>query len=140
MKKTIPEVIKSKHCIVYDDIFKQQVDVFINYTPDQYTRWLNKSKIKDVTVKEFGNFHGWVSSYVDEKEKTKYILFIPEFQWAIKNQGTLIHEIVHVIIKIWASNNIPFTPDNQEFLAHSIGNLYEDIALKLLVPFKKAKG
>lgn len=134
MKKTIPENIKPKHFVVYDDIFKQQVDVFINYNADMYTRWLNKNKIKDIDLKCFDNFAGWVSGYDDEDGKTKFILFMPVFQWAIKHQATLIHEITHAVIKIWQKNNIPFTPDNQEFLAHSIGNMYDDIAHKLLVP------
>lgn len=124
---------KPKHTVIYDRIFSQQVDVFINYTPEMYEKWLNKEKIKDVDEKSISDFAGWTSNYEDSDGRTKAILFIPKFNWSIKSQGTLIHEIVHVIIKIWGRNNIPYNYDTQEFLAHSVGNMYEDIAEKLLV-------
>jgi hypothetical protein len=122
-----------KHAVIYDRIFNQQVDVFINYTPEMYSKWLNRKKIKDDTEKNLSDFAGWTSNYEDYDGRTKSILFIPKFNWSIKSQGTLIHEIVHVIIKIWGRNNIPYNYDTQEFFAHSIGNMYEDIAEKLLV-------
>jgi len=133
-KKTIPEKISTKHLVIYDRMFEQQVDVFLNYSAGQYEKWLNKNKIKDVSTKEYTeeNYAGWTANYTCDDGQVKAILFIPKFQWAIRHQGTLIHEITHVIIKIWARNNIPFTPDNQEFLASSIGRMYEDIAHKLL--------
>ena len=136
--KTIPNKIPTKHIVVYDAIFQQQVDVLMNYTLEKYEKWLNRNKIKDITLKDYDSFTGWVSDYVDEKGITKRILFIPKFEWLIKHQGTLIHEITHVIIKIWAMNNIHFNAETQEFLAHSIGNMYEDIARKLL-QVKKVK-
>ena len=122
-----------KHAVIYDRIFNQQVDVFLNYTPDMYTKWLTRERVIDVVEKNISDFSGWTSDYEDANGRTKSILFIPKFNWSIKSQGTLIHEIVHIIIKIWARNNIPYNYDTQEFLAHSIGNMYEDIAEKLLV-------
>jgi len=134
--KTIPEKIPKRYFVVYDAIFKQKIHILMNHTAEDYQKWLNKYKIKDIDVKDFDDFEGWVSNFTTEKGTTERILFIPKFNWAIKYQGTLIHEIVHIIIKIWDFNNIPFNADTQEFLAHSIGNLYEDIAHKLLVKVK----
>ena len=133
-KKTIPETIPPKHIIVYDAIFQQQVDVLLNYSPEKYEKWLNRNKIKDIEVKQYAEkrFAGWTSEYEVEDGVIKALIFLPTFQWAIKHQSTLIHEITHVIIKIWARNNISFNADTQEFLAHSIGNMYDDIAHKLL--------
>ena len=134
--KTIPVKIPSKHSVLYDCIFNQQVDVFLNYTPEKYKNWLNREKIKDVDNKYLNNFAGWTGEYTDENDKQKVIIFIPKFDWTIKDQGTLVHEIVHAIIKIWSRNNIQFNSDTQEFLAHSISNLYEDTCRKLLVKMK----
>lgn len=136
-KLSIPDTIPKKYFVVYDSIFKQRIHILINHTPEQYEKWLNRKKIKDVVVKDYNDFQGWVSEFITEKGNTERILFIPNFQWAIKHQGTLIHEIVHAIIKIWSFNNIKFNEDTQEFLAHSIANLYEDIAYKLLEPINK---
>ena len=133
MKKKMPQTIGARHFVIFDRIFEQQVDVFLNYTPEQYTRWLNKNNIQDLEMKSVNNFAGWVSNYEDEEGVVKTILFMPKFDWAIKYQGTLVHEITHVIIKIWQRNNIPYNADTQEFLAWSIGRMYEDIAQKLLV-------
>jgi hypothetical protein len=137
IKKTIPEKIPKRYFVVWDSIFKQKINVLLNHSPEEYEKWLNKNKVKDIVVKDYNDFSGWVSEFTTEKGKTERILFLTTFQWAIKHQSTLIHEIVHVIIKIWQFNNIPFNADTQEFLAHSIANLYEDIAEKLLV--KKSK-
>ena len=137
VKKTIPDKILKRCFIIYDAIFKQKIHILINHTPKEYEKWLNRNKVKDIVVKDIEEFMGWVSDFTTEKGKTERILFIPKFNWAIKCQGTLIHEIVHIIIKIWQFNNIPFNVDTQEFLAHSIANLYEDIAQKLLVVVKK---
>ena len=137
VKKTIPDKIQKRCFVVYDAIFKQKIHILINHTPQEYEKWLNKNKVKDIVVKETEDFTGWVSDFTTEKGTTERIIFIPIFNWTIKNQGTLIHEIVHIIIKIWQSNNIPFNVDTQEFLAHSISNLYEDIAHKLLVVAKR---
>lgn len=130
--KTLPKKIQSEHYVVYERIFIQQIDIFLNYTLEKYTDWLTKNKIKDISAKSIENFLGWTSDYETEDGKNKTIIFINKFQWTIQDQGTLIHEITHAIIRIWKRNNIPFNEDTQEFLAHSIANLYEDIAKKLL--------
>jgi hypothetical protein len=134
--KTIPDKITKRYFQVYDCIFQQKIHVLMNFTEKDYEKWLNKNKVEDVEIKDFNNFAGWVSNFETQKGTTERILFIPQFEWTIKQQGTLIHEIVHVIIKVWDANNIPFNADTQEFLAHSIANLYEDIVRKLLVKVK----
>ena len=134
--KTIPDKIPKKYFVVYDAVFDQKIHVLMNHTAKDYEKWLNKHKVKDIGIKSVSDFAGWVTDFTTDEDTTERILFIPKFNWAIKCQGTLIHEIVHVIIKIWQSNNIPFNVDTQEFLAHSIGRLYESIAHKLLVKTK----
>lgn len=131
--KTIHKKIPYKYFVVYDSIFKQRIHVLVNYTPEIYQKWLNKNKLKGEFIKEYSDFTGWTSDFQTEKGTTERIIFLPTFQWTILHQGTLIHEIVHVVIKIWQLNNTPYNQDTQEFLAHSIANLYEDIAYKLLV-------
>ena len=131
--KTIPEKIPKRYFAVYDSIFKQRVHVLLNHTNQEYQKWLKRNKVKDIVEKDYNDFQAWVLEFTTEKGATERIIFIHTFQWAIKHQGSLIHEIVHIIIKIWQFNSIPYNEDTQEFLAHSIANLYEDIAKKLLV-------
>lgn len=135
MKKTIPATIPKRDFIIYDPIFRQRIYILLNKDEKDYAKFLNKQKIKDVEERSFGlnKFKG-LSTYIDNEDGTRdYLILLKEFQWTIDNQCTLIHEIVHTIIKIWQSNNIPYNNDTQEFLAHSIDHLYGMIAKKLLV-------
>lgn len=127
MKKEIGK----RDFIVYDCIFNQAVHVLLNYTPEEYAEWLNKNKIKDICEKNFNDLAGFTTQITGANDRTQWLIYVKSFNWTIKEQGTLIHEITHAIIKIWQNNSISFNPDTQEFLAHSIGNLYEDIAAKI---------
>ena len=86
-----------------------------------------------IDKKDLDDFTGFSCTVSVKDKPTEFLIYIKDFQWTIENQGTLIHEIVHTIIKIWDSNNIPHTSDTQEFLATSVSNLYEDITRKLLI-------
>jgi len=133
--KSIPKKIPSKTFQIIDPIFRQRIYILLNQDEKSYAKFLTRQKIKNVEKEtiEINRFRG-MSSWIEEKETgiRYYIILLKEFNWTLSHQNTLIHEIVHTIIKIWASNNIHFNEETQEFLAHSIGNLYEQIGRKLL--------
>lgn len=131
--KTIPRVIPARTFEVYDSIFKQRVHVLLNHKPEDYAKFLTKIKAVDTSIKAFDSFAGFSSSIDIDGKPSEYMIWLRDFQWTIKSQGTLIHEITHTVIKIFLANNIPFVPETQEFIAHQIANMYEDIAEKLLV-------
>lgn len=132
MKKRIPHSIGKRYFQIYDGIFARRVHVLLNYTPQDYEKWLNTKKIKDVGIKNFNDFAGWSTEIESSDGQTELIIFVSHFNWAIKCQGTLIHEITHTVVKLFNHNNIPFNSDTQEFFAHLISRMYEDIAHKLL--------
>lgn len=137
--KTIPDKISKKVYKVYDPIFRQKIWVLLNHSSKDYEKFLNKRGIKDVGDKEF--YFNRVSGFAThiepkEDEPREYLILLKEFDWSIFHQGTLIHEITHIVFRIFESNNIPFNQDTQEFIAHSIGGIYESIARKLLVIVK----
>lgn len=134
--KTIPDKISKKVYKVYDPIFRQKIWVLLNHSSKDYEQFLNKRGIKDVGDKEFYfNRVSGFATYIEPKddEPREYLILLKEFDWSIFHQGTLIHEITHIVFRIFESNNIPFNQDTQEFIAHSIGGIYESIARKLLV-------
>lgn len=135
--KTLPDKIPKRYFKLQEPIFRNTIHILLNHNPEQYAQFLNRMKVKDVKDKSFDDFAGFTTAIEISDQPTQWVIYIKEFEWTINNQGTLIHEIVHCIIRIWGSNNIPFNEDTQEFLAHSIANLYEDIARKLLVTVKK---
>lgn len=132
--KKIPEHIGKKTFTLSDPIFRQRIFVLLNQDEKSYEKFLNKQKVKDVGEKDFelNRFKG-ISTHLDSADGTRdYIIVLKEFNWSIFHQGTLIHEITHIVFRIFESNNIPFNDQTQEFIAHSIGRIYEDIAHKLL--------
>mgnify|MGYP007100072807 CR=1 FL=1 len=134
--KKIPDKIPKRYFKVSDSIFHQTIHILLNHTAEQYVQFLNRLKVKDVIDKTFDDFAGFTTAIEITDKPTEWVIYVKEFEWTIKNQGTLIHEIVHAVIRIWQHNNIPYNADTQEFLAHSIANLYEDITRKLLVKKK----
>ncbi len=129
---------------VKERIFHRVIHVFLNYSSKEFEsyvvkRW--KACLDGKSRPEFDdNFSAFSSEWDDEKGVRGWIICIKDFDWSIRDQGTLIHEIVHTIVKIWAFNNIPYGKDTQEFLAHSVANLYEDIAYKIRNPHRYKKG
>ena len=131
--KTIPVDIGKRYFVIYDSIFHRRIHVLLNHDSKSYAKWLSKMRAIEVDGSNFDDFAGFSSTVTPKSGPTEFVIFVREFEWSIKSQGTLIHEIVHTVMKIWDSNNIPHDLSTQEFLAHSIHNLYEDIARKLLV-------
>jgi hypothetical protein len=121
------EEIGKRYFKFREAIFGRTVHVLINFSRDDYIAWVRKLDPSYHEDEKADDFAAWSVDMVKDGI-SEWIICLKRFNWSIRDQGSLIHEIVHTIIKIWKSNNIPFTPDNQEFLAHSIGNLYEDIA------------
>jgi len=131
-KKEMPDPIPPRILKIFDPIFRQRIWVLLNHDDKSYARFLNRQKIKDIS-KEIGNFAGFTAVVECENGLHDYLILLKHFNWCIKDQGTLIHEITHAVIRIFEGNNIPFNSDTQEFIAHSITGLYETIAQKLLV-------
>lgn len=129
--KKIKQADKKQYFEVEESIFHRKVKVFLNYSDEDYAKWCKKNSVLD----ERGDSKEFAASSFEfdhEERPTQWAIFIKRFNWSIGSQGSLIHEIVHTIIKIWSMNNIPYNKDTQEFMAHSVANLYEDIAAKIL--------
>jgi hypothetical protein len=135
--------IGKRHFTVEESIFHRKVLVFLNHSGDEVDAVLNhgfdkvvyQDSEEDRARKNF-NFSGFSTAVSFSDEPTKWVIAVRDFQWTIKDQGTLIHEIIHTIIKIFETNSIPLNLDTQEFFAHDVSNLYEAIAVKL-IPRKK---
>jgi hypothetical protein len=107
-----------------DSVFKQKVHVFLNYK--DIGDWCQRHNIRDLLgdCSHFRAFCAEIECYPGRE----YVICIKRFDSSIESTGTLIHECVHCIMKIWASSGVPFSRDNEEFLATGIGDLCEQIA------------
>lgn len=131
-KKKIPHKLPKKFIEIYDPIFSRRINVLLNYSPEQYANWLTRNGVKDVSDKKMDDFDGFCTEITSKNDQTEVVIYVRRFDWAIKCQGTLIHEITHAVVRIFNHNNIPFNSDTQEFFAHMIGRIYELIAIKLI--------
>lgn len=133
--KTMPEKIKKQHFVISDANFKRTVHCFVNYSHDEFTKFARKKGATDYEddPEYENNFAGFSTVISAKNAPDEFVIVLKKFDWCISDQGTLIHEITHTVMKIFASNNIPFNLDTQEFIAHAIGNMYEDFVRKLLV-------
>jgi hypothetical protein len=129
--------IGKKYFIIRERIFNRKVNVFLNYSGKDFNKWCNKKNYKQDDHEEKDNdLIGFSTEMSGEDTPTEWIIVCNNFDWTIKDQGTLIHEIVHTVIKIWNRNNMKVCLETQEFFAHEINNLYEDICCKIW-KFKK---
>lgn len=119
-----------KYFKLTDPIFHQRVHVFINYSREDYEAWLKKRGVVDES-----HWNNQLMAFSTEMKSatapTEWIIYVPNFDWKIQDHGSVVHEVVHTIMKIWASNNVPFSLDTQEFVATSVHRLYEDITAKI---------
>ncbi len=122
---------EKKYFTVEEAVFHRRVHVFLNYSNEDYQKWCKKLRVEDLHS-DNKEFSATSFEFDHDNKPTEWAIFIKRFNWSIGSQGTLIHEIVHTIIKIWRVNNIPYGLETQEFLAHEITNLYEDIAAKIM--------
>lgn len=133
-KKRIPLRIGKRTIELLDPIFKQRIWVLLNADGEYFNEFLKKHDASNETsTDKWANFSAFATQIDCDDKPSEYIICMKEFNWSIFNQGTLIHEIVHIVIRIFATNNIPFNKDTQEFIAHMVGRIYEEIADKLLV-------
>lgn len=137
-KKNTHDIIGKRYFVVHESIFKRKIHVFLNFTSKQFDTFAaNHWKAQVTETREYDdNFCAFSSTKTEQGRPDEFIICQQRFNWTIDDQATLVHEIVHTIIKIFVSNNIPYNQETQEFLAHDIGNLYADICGKI---FRKKK-
>lgn len=124
--------------VIYDPVFKQEIRIFCNVTEDVWVRWQKRRKI--VNADGLDPNHVAFSTHVTaDGEPNIYIIFLNHFDWTLDDQDSLIHEIVHTVVRIWEANNIKFVPETQEFFAHSVGHIYALIGAKLMAANDKKK-
>lgn len=128
--------IPPKTLTVYDPIFKQKIIVFINRTKKEFDAWQKKMNVANDMPWNY-NLGAFTTHLSAEEAPDIYVVYVPKFDWTIDDQATLIHELIHVITRVWNSNNIVFNNDTQEFFAHSVDKLWSNIAWKLMPRKKK---
>ncbi len=126
--------IGKRYFVIDDAIFRRQVHVFLNYEDAEFNAWCVKNGADEGDTKaDLRNFAGYSTSLTDIKTGIcEYVILCRKFNWTIDNMGTLVHEIGHTIVKIWAANHMKINEDTQEFFCHTLGEMYMAIAAKIV--------
>lgn len=119
-----------------DPIFSQDVRIFLNCENDEYIKFQKKLNVANPDSTD-ANQLAFTTHITCDNEPNVYVIWIKHFDWSIDDQATLIHELIHLVVRIWEANNIQMIPETQEFFAHSVDKLYSIIAVKLLNKSKK---
>lgn len=128
------EKIGKRYFWVREPVFHRKVHIFLGYSSKEFDQWWARGHkvikpIEDETYND--NFHDFSTEINQDGKATEWCIVLGDFNWTIDHQGSLIHEVVHTVVKIWNKNNIPSNIHTQEFLAHEVATLYEDIAGKI---------
>lgn len=116
---------------IYDPIFKQKIMCFFNCDEANYVAFQKRLGVSNLDGYDPNNI-AFTTHISAEGEPNTYVIWLKHFDWTIDDQASLIHELIHVVVRIWEANNIKFIPETQEFFAHSVDQLYSLIAAKLL--------
>lgn len=122
--------LKYKRFTIYDPIFKQKIVVFINGKPEQFARFEKKLGVVNSEPLD-PNLWAFSTHISGDNEPNTYIIWLNHFDWTLDDQESLVHEIIHTVVRIWEANNIVFSVHTQEFYAHSVGRLYAMIGRKI---------
>ena len=123
---------------MHDPIFHQEIVVFCNQTEKDLLDWQRRLGVSEGENRGLNpNYNAFSTHYSAEGEPNIYLIWLNRFDWTLNDQATLIHEIVHTVVRIWEQNNIKFVPETQEFYAHSVDGLYSLIATKILIRKEK---
>lgn len=124
------KTIGSKRFFVDDPIFGQRIYVFLNCKEQVFIDWQKRLNVANLDGID-PNHHAFSTHISGEGEPNKYVIWLNHFDWTLDDQASLIHEIIHTVIRIWDANNIKFSVETQEFYAHSVDKLYMKIARKI---------
>ena len=92
--------IDKLYFIVKENIFKAKVHVFLNYSSVEFDEWCAKNRIgHSFDNNKDSSFAGYSMEIEGIKIPLAWAILVKHFNWTVGDQGTLIHEIIHTIIK-----------------------------------------
>src|SRR5260221_10750108 len=117
---------------LYEPIYKARVHFVYNSTVEELNDWLKKQKREELDLEKssMGIFHAFdVPDITNEGRATAYLVFIHKDA----DIGTLVHESLHLVIKIFDDVGIEISSKNDEQLAYYQGywfNLFWKLEMK----------
>lgn len=122
-----------------EKVFKLPIYILFNFTEKDLIDWEKKRGISPHASDELSVFSGRAYNYRDNDGVYTSVVWIRYFNWNITGLGTLVHELFHVVFRLFEKQNMQVADSNQEFFALIINALYEDACQEYLRHDKKRK-
>lgn len=121
---------KKKYFEVREAIFDRPVHIFAGFSGGDLAAKVQEKGLH-FYVEGMVNFSAFSLETSNPNAPTEWAIVLKHFDGEIEAQASLLHEVVHTIVKIFAANSIPCNLDTQEFLALDVEELYTDISTEL---------
>ena len=124
--------VKLKYFAIEDEIYHKSFHLFVDIPKEAFKNWLSEVHKQDIS-EDLRNRFKDAKAMMLWGYSPLYYLWIEEFNWSIKHQCVLIHEISHHVD--WVLNNagIPLDWENSEVRAYYLEYLVKKVYDKLRV-------
>ena len=89
--------------------------------------------------KDADNINAGYTQIKDDGKCDKHIIWMPEFDWTIKDQATMSHEIFHLVCGCMEDIDIQYSNESEEAFAYYYGYIFAQIWDKLKPKKNKKK-
>jgi hypothetical protein len=117
-----------KRITIDDDLFKALIYITVNCTQEKWCKWLETLGVANFPVTGAG---GHFVSVESVNGTCSYCIWVESFDWKVKEQGWLNHELIHCAVTILQERGINISDETEEVLAYYHTYLKEQAYIKL---------
>ena len=101
---------------IHDDIYNHHFCIITDISCPDLKKYINK-KFPGGKLEVDDGTQG-LYFYTTKDDIKYYFLWLPKFNWTIKEQAILSHELIHHLTNAFETKNIKMSDDNTEVMAY----------------------
>ena len=112
---------QTKRCLrIYEPVFRSCCEVLVGYTFDEAKKWIEKRQHKgEPKMDDFHRFSNGVAFEIkNARGDSSQVLWFPVFQRKSTYIGIVVHEVGHLIFRIFTRKQIPLREENDEVFCY----------------------
>lgn len=122
-----------KYYYFEERIFGGNMDLIINCSQTECEKFFRK-KLKENTLElKIKNEYEGCHCVLIKGMIIRRIIWLEKFDWSVKSQGLLTHELSHFIFQLMEDNGIPISKENDEVFAYLMSYYVTNLFWKLRV-------
>lgn len=112
--------------------FQFEFDLFIGERAKMISYWKRKLKWPDLEDPNSPFDNGSYFNLENEKQGRRYrVIWLEKFDWSVRDQGLLVHEMLHLVLAVFNDKGIPINKDNEESMTYTLEWCVETVFWKL---------